>query len=391
MQAKPCTGFGRPRTILLATVGITPAVLTETVWALAHPARKGAEVVIPDEVFVLSTLRGAREVEKLLLVPDGGWNRMVAAMKKEGLPVDGKLSFGKASIRVLERDKEFLEDIRTGEENEAVADLFLREIRSFTENPRTRLFASIAGGRKTMGALLLSCMSLLGREQDRVLHVLVNEPFDSRLDPPVLFPASRSKHRWRNPETGKVETLRAADVRLDLIDLPFVKMRGWYQDKFKELPPRYSDLVRAAQSSGPKATSQKPVLKFDFKDGALFADDDRIKLSPVEFLTLAVDLLLAPDDLAASLVAIRSRVGGDFGWLGDFAAGTSGGKKFELASAAKGDLTHARSSLRGKLRAVPSLAAHVDALVPRGEKHGAWPTARISADIPAFRKMTGPW
>ena len=391
MKAKKNTPHKSFRTVLLATVGTSPAVLTETIWALAHPAKKSAECVVPDEIVVLTTLRGKAAVESQLLGSGGAWEHLVAALEKEGVPVAGKLAFGEASIRLLDLGKTYLEDIRTAEENEAVADLFLREIRGVTEDPKTRLFASIAGGRKTMGALLLSCMSLLGREQDHVLHVLVNEPFDSRLDPPFFFPAPKAKHVWVDPKNGGKKTFRAEDARLDLIDLPFVKMRGWYQDKFKEPPPRYSDLVRAAQSAGPAPTAPKPVLTFDFKNGVLFANEDRIKLSPVEFLTLAVDLLLAPDDLAASLVAIRSRVGGDFGWLGDFAAGTSGGTKFEIASAAKGDLTHARSSLRGKLRAVPSLAANVDTLVPRGEQHGAWPTARISADIPAFRKMTGPW
>ena len=390
MKAKKNAPRKSFRTILLATVGTSPAVLTETVWELAHPQKK-SERVVPDEVVALTTLRGKQEIEAMLLGPGGGWERMVAALRREKVPVEGKLAFGDASIRLLDHGKAYLDDIRTAEENESVANLLLDEVTKVTETADTRLFASIAGGRKTMGALLLSCMCLRGREQDRVLHILVNEPFESRLDPPFLFPDPKSKHAFFDPRTKKTTVLRAADARLDLIDLPFVKMRGWYQDKFKTLPPRYSDLVRAAQSSGPKATSQKPMLRFDFKDGVLFADDDRIKLSPVEFLTLAVDLLLAPDDLAASLVAIRSRVGGDFGWLGDFAAGSSGGKKFEISSASKGDLTHARSSLRGKLRAVPSLSQFVDSLVPRGTGHGSWPTARTSADVPVFKEMTGPW
>ena len=131
------------------------------------------------------------------------------------------------------------------------------------------------------------------------------------------------------------------------------------------------------------------MLRFDFADGVLFADETRIRLSPVEFLARAADLLLSPGDLAAALVGVRSRVGGDFGWLGDFAAGTAGGTKFGSAASAKGDLVHARSSLRVKLRGIPALAPFVEDLVPRGARHGSWPPARMSADIAAFRKMTG--
>ena len=391
------------RTILLATVGTSPAVLTETVWALAHPAKKGSERVVPDEVVVLTTLRGKAALETQLLGPEGAWARLVAALEKEGVPVAGKLSFGEASIRLLDLGKSYLEDIRTAEENEAVADLFLREIRGVTEDPKTRLFASIAGGRKTMGALLLSCMSLLGREQDHVLHILVNEPFDSRLDPPFFFPEPKAKHTAVDPATKKAKTFRSESATLDLIDLPFVKMRGWYQDKFKTLPPRYSDLVRAAQSSGPAATPRRPFLRFDFARGRLFADDAPVKMSVVEFVVLAVDLLLRPDDLGLALVGVCARVGENYGWLGDFASGTAGGTKFSVASAAENDLRHARSSLRGKLSAVPALAPFVWELVPRGTdpdakttdhrvaKHGVWPERRISADVAAFRKMTGPW
>ena len=403
MKTKSASATTSFRTILLATVGTSPAVLTETVWALAHPAKKGAERVVPDEVVALTTLRGKHEIEAMLLGPGGGWERMVAALRREKIPVEGKLVFGDASIRLLDHGKAYLDDIRTAEENESVANLLLDEVTKVTETAGTRLLASIAGGRKTMGALLLSCMCLRGREQDRVLHILVNEPFESRLDPPFLFPAPKTRHAFFDPRTKKTTVLRAVDAQLDLIDLPFVKMRGWYQDKFKTLPPRYSDLVRAAQSSGPAATPRRPFLRFDFARGRLFADDAPVKMSVVEFVVLAVDLLLRPDDLGLALVGVCARVGENYGWLGDFASGTAGGTKFSVASAAENDLRHARSSLRGKLSAVPALAPFVWELVPRGTdpdakttdhrvaKHGVWPERRISADVAAFRKMTGPW
>lgn len=42
------------KVVLVAGIGTTPAVLTETVWALAHQK----EPVVPDEVVVISTKRG---------------------------------------------------------------------------------------------------------------------------------------------------------------------------------------------------------------------------------------------------------------------------------------------------------------------------------------------
>ena len=42
------------RTILVAGMGTSPAVLTETVWALAHQAQP----VVPDEIVVITTKSG---------------------------------------------------------------------------------------------------------------------------------------------------------------------------------------------------------------------------------------------------------------------------------------------------------------------------------------------
>ena len=42
------------RTILIAGMGTSPAVLTETVWALAHQAQP----VVPDEIVVITTKSG---------------------------------------------------------------------------------------------------------------------------------------------------------------------------------------------------------------------------------------------------------------------------------------------------------------------------------------------
>lgn len=384
MNAKQTIRNKTPRTILLVTVGTSPAVITETVWALAHPSKKGVERVVPDEIVVLTTIRGKKVIQSQLFGVDRVWERLVATLKKEGLPVAGRLSFGEASIRILDHDKVFLEDIRTADENESVANFFLDEVTRFTETAGTRLLASIAGGRKTMGALLLSCMCLRGREQDRVLHILVNEPYESRLDPPFFFPEAKKNHAFIDPSTGQKILLRSRDAHLDLVDLPFVKMRGWYQDKFKELPPRYSDLVRAAQSSGPSATIQKPMLRFDFAHGALSIGDVPLRLSATEFAALSLDLLRAPGSLLAALPAahVAARKDRQYGWFQDFGDGS----RFSSSDAiqVQEDLTKVRNQLRTKLRQLPAVVPFIAQIVPRGAEHGVWPATRMSADIPNF-------
>ena len=60
-------------TILLAVSGMSPAILTETVWALAREKPR----IVPDEVIVLTTTAGARDIETQLL-----------AERKAALPED---------------------------------------------------------------------------------------------------------------------------------------------------------------------------------------------------------------------------------------------------------------------------------------------------------------
>ena len=73
------------RTILLASMGTTPAVLTNVAWALAHQK----EPVIPDEVVVLMTKNGKDELRRTLL-EEGVWEEMLSDMRREKLDVDGK-------------------------------------------------------------------------------------------------------------------------------------------------------------------------------------------------------------------------------------------------------------------------------------------------------------
>ncbi len=154
--------------ILFCLVGLSPAVVTETVWALAHEA----EPVVPDRVIVCTTTMGRALLNERLFA-GGQWAEFVRRLEAHaGVGVGDRLRFGPVgeSVRVVPafaRDRE-LADIVSTEDNHAVADFLLENLRPFTENAGCTVVASIAGGRKTMGALLLSAMALLGREGDRV-------------------------------------------------------------------------------------------------------------------------------------------------------------------------------------------------------------------------------
>jgi CRISPR-associated protein (TIGR02584 family) len=168
---------------------MSPAVLTETVWALAQEK----EPVIPDRVVVITTISGRQAIERELLMPAQPdartvWQELRRAVLGKVAEQDPRLNFDAARLIEAPNPRtgtsDWLEDLRTPEENAATSNFILAELRRWVETPDTRLVLSIAGGRKTMGALLYACISLLGRETDRLTHVLVNDPFDDpRLKP----------------------------------------------------------------------------------------------------------------------------------------------------------------------------------------------------------------
>jgi len=205
------------RTVLLSAVGMSPGVLTETVWALAQESPP----VIPDEVIAITTLSGK---EKLV----------------------GTLA--------------------TVHENEAAADFILRVLRQYTEDPSTNIIASIAGGRKTIGALMLSCMNLLGRSQDRVCHVLANDDYLQK-HPEFLYPRNKRE---------------AAAAKIQMADIPFVRVRGLYEKETGEPPSSYSNMVDRFKKALPPAIVELPVV-FSESTHQLKIGETVIRLSANEF------------------------------------------------------------------------------------------------------------
>lgn len=272
------------RIVLIATMGSSPAVLTETVWALAHMKKP----IVPDEIVVLSARNSVDKMKRDLLEgSDPVWGRLLSALKKDKISIDGKLIFGSMSIHIIpDARKNEMWDLRSSEDNLLAADFMMQEIRKYSEPPDTEIIASIAGGRKTMSALLLSCMTLLGREEDKVVHVLLPEELEGGAEPPFYFPQKGVTHVSKR--TGK--KYKGDKLRSELFEVPFVRMRGWYNEKFKTNPPTYLSLVKKVQQiSPPAAVYQKLEIDFD-GSGYVRVLPERVdvKLSAPAFLLMVL-------------------------------------------------------------------------------------------------------
>ncbi|MEX2578863.1 MAG: CRISPR-associated ring nuclease Csm6 [Verrucomicrobiales bacterium] len=275
------------KTILVSVSGISPAILTETVWALARESRP----VVPDEVVVITTSRGAADIESLLLAPREDWGgRTVWSALRESI-LEGKSRDAlQLSLRVVELPdpvsgvRKKAGDLRTRSDHDAAADFIVQTLAPFADAEDCRVIASIAGGRKTMGALLYAAMSLLGREEDRVTHVLVNEPFETCRDffypdQPVL--ELEARRFGRDPLT-----IRATDARIELADIPFVPLRN----KFAELnEPRrsFAGLVERYSRSEVGNPFRPPRVSLDAERCLLSVNGRDVSLSGRDFLVAA--------------------------------------------------------------------------------------------------------
>ena len=225
---------------LIILVGTAPAVITETVYSLWHEWKQRTKTKGkvypydgPDEVIAITTEIGRAEIKRQLL-DSGIWKQML-----DDIGVHIKFGDNSRNIRCIPTPDGDCNsaDIVTGEDNKTMADFFLSELRSHTEEPGVKLSFSVSGGRKTMSAIGALVMSLLARREDRLLHILVKPPFDNpKLEPPFYYPVERQAYRYQ----GKA--YRAEDAGMQLSDIPFVRCRYWFEEKLNSIP-NYADLV----------------------------------------------------------------------------------------------------------------------------------------------------
>ncbi len=231
------------KTVLVALAGLTPQVITETLYALWR------EGDVPAEVHVLTTLPGRQKVRETLLDPHTG--AFYRFCRDYGID-HRAVRFGPETVHVItDGDGRPIEDLRTAGENAATADQIAAFIRRWAGEPDVRVHASLAGGRKTMTFYLGYALSLFGREHDRLTHVLVSEDFESH---PEFFYPPREPVELRTRAGKRVST---ADVRIDLVDIPFVRLRHLLPEP--ALLGGFAQVVARAQQELAACVGRQPV------------------------------------------------------------------------------------------------------------------------------------
>jgi CRISPR-associated protein (TIGR02584 family) len=238
MQTDRHTNKHTQRHILLCVIGLTPQIITETLYALTQ--QHGEQV---DEIRVITTLSGRDKIVSALLDPQHG---QFYAFCCDYQIDPASITFDEARIMLLRTpDGRMLEDIRTVDDNSDAANQIGEIVRELTRDPGTRLHASAAGGRKTMSIYLTAAMQLFGRVQDRLSHVLVHERFETHPDFFYIPPTPRLLDLKDRQGTiiGQVSTTQAT---IDLADIPFIRLRGVMSDWLPH-SGSYGAMVQRAQ------------------------------------------------------------------------------------------------------------------------------------------------
>jgi len=213
-------------TTLLAVTGLSPAIVTETVWALA----KQKPPILPNRVGFITTATGADIIEKQLFTAKPEWDGLCVWEALRQLVKAGPNELIADPVHVISMPElnsgraRALDDIRTPDENKAAAEFIFSRVWDVVRDKDCRLIASVAGGRKTMGALLHAAVSLIGRPDDLLTHVLVNAPFETM--PGFFFPKQPGgtlRDRDGNLHDPKSATPMLAEV-------PFVSLRKRFKD-----------------------------------------------------------------------------------------------------------------------------------------------------------------
>lgn len=226
-----------PRRILLAVIGRSPQLVTESLFALAVGY---APPFVPTEIRIITTTEGAEHARLELLSNEPGW--FFRLCKDYDLP---KIQFDDSCIHVLcDEQGSTLSDIRSAMDNACAADFITEQVRTFTADAGASLHVSIAGGRKTMGFYLGYALSLFGRPQDRLSHVLVSPLFESH--PSFYYPTPYE--RVIHTQDRARRALDAHRAEVTLAEIPFVRLRERVlPNRLLEGSASYSQTVAAAQ------------------------------------------------------------------------------------------------------------------------------------------------
>lgn len=217
-----------PHRVLIMLCGTSPAVITETLYALI--TKPEAQRFVPTRLRIITTTEGWREIESQLLSagrnsPVDPSGRRISWLNRLNLDLalDPPMRISpETDVRIPEvENKEGklhkISDAHSEAELDAMGDVIAAELAEATQDDDSVVVFSLSGGRKSMGHLAGQAMTALGRDRDKLVHVVV-EPSWLEL-PEVQFFYPFKGQRLHHPDKSRpgFKPLRP-DIPLEVSD-----------------------------------------------------------------------------------------------------------------------------------------------------------------------------
>lgn len=304
------------KTILIASLGGSPQVITETLWALMNPNRliepkhRDRKPVAPAIVHMIGTgFVAEREAEV---------RKRIAALYQQcdhKPPIKTDIHFD----IVTDETGAPLADIRTERENNIYSRHITTIVRRYANDDKfadCRIHMSLAGGRKTMSSYDQSAMMFFGGIDDELSHVLV-EPASLESHPKFWWPGQpetvlTTKERLSDGTLSDKFIEISTDVetaRIDLVPVPFVRLNARLEGDAPEEALDPEKLVHQIQSA-----LDADNLNVDFANRTLsMGNETPVELSAQHFTMFAMLAFARRDSWAG--VGPNGVGGNHFGWV----------------------------------------------------------------------------
>ena len=257
----------KKKEILVVSTGLAPQVITEMLWWLA--ARDEGPRIVPDAIHVVTTQKGAEIINRDIRGSEG---RLSAFCREFDLPdLNDRLHVSLPGAD----NPEDADDARDIETNVGYANCVTRLLRELTDDPGNRVLACLAGGRKAMSFYVGYAMSLLGRPDDDLCHVLVSPAFEN------------SREFWWKPKEPRMVSVsvdglkqeRSTDeATIDVAQIPFARLRYLMPLKSLDKLDDFKELVTVANTG----VERQRVVLTDSRLEVRFGDQ-AVNLSPKQY------------------------------------------------------------------------------------------------------------
>lgn len=285
------------KVVLIAVVGMSPAVITETIWGLGLDKPE----LLPDEVKICTTRTGWNSLSAAILDTQNGCSVWEELQDKLGK----KITLSKHIFHnELGAD---LEDIISGADQELVANQLLKCIREY-KNPQQevcRIVASIAGGRKSMSALMYAAMSLGAEADDIITHVLADEKATNCR---AFFFPEQSQQQLQTYVNKQQQEFTAKEVRIDLAEIPFVPLASLVKGSDFESGGAFSKLVRRARQTVANISPEDTKIRISRSSCTAWINGQEIRLHHEAYALLAVMVLRANGAHGASIALTQEEI-----------------------------------------------------------------------------------